>query len=504
MLQRFLKSYQALLFAAVAVMLVLLSVAGFFNRPTVDDLAQPLEVAHALENGGGLPGALKAAWDKMAYSYVDTCGTFLAMFLSYIPPMNLDYRLAWIHPIFLLLLIAGACLAAAYCLRAANPAMPRRVCHCAALLMIALLLNLMPSISEGIYWYSGAINYTFSFFLGVLLFSSLLAIQLRSDRGQRPGWPGLALLSLGFFLLGGGSFNGAAVFMTLCAYYALYLLLRKKPKRLLIPCLFMALGFLTSVLAPGNRHRQEIFGSHYPLTTTFLRSFFQSFQMAFEDARLWLFLLLFVPVILAALPRLPLKFRHPLLIPALGWTLMAASMVPSYYAFASIGPARQINTHFFTICFVLAVCLAYEIGWARRLVLERYAPKAAPPAKVSRFAPWVYTALVLALFFGTALRELEFRPAIVFNCYLPPVKAFTSLRDGSLKAFADTYDDMVAAVAAQPDGDVTVTSQPAHYLFGEIVVTSDPEDWYNWSFCQRYGGRSIVYQPDDPAAEIHR
>lgn len=504
MSNRFLKHYQWALWIALIAVLIPMCAAAFYNRPTVDDLYQPYAAMKAVENGGGLWDVLAVGWKYMLISYFGGGGTFMSMFLSYIPPTVVDYHLAWIHPIFFMLFLTGACFSAGYCVRAADPAIPRRAVHCAALLMSLMLLTLLPSVSEGYYWYSGAVNYTFTFTLSIYLFSALFAMELRRLAGKPLSKARLVLLCPAFFLLGGGNFSTAAAAVSLYTLYLMYLVVRKKLNWTALPYLFLAVGFALSVLAPGNASRQAYHGVTYPIPQTFMRSFHEAFQMVFQDTRPWVYTLFFVPVIVAVLPHLKLEYKYGLLLPVASWAVLAASLVPPMYAYANAGADRQLNAHFFVMCFLMVINLTYLLGWIRKLILGRYAKKAADDAALPSRAPYVWVLAVLVLFMGITLRNLQFRPGIVLNIDLPPVKALSYLRDGSLKTYADDYDHMVALAKAHPDEDVVVDRQPSNLLFGPFVITSDADDWYNRSFADYYGCRSIVYLPEDPADEIHR
>lgn len=502
MLERFTRQYQYILLIALIIILIPMTIVGFYNRPTVDDLYQPYSAMLLLKSGESLWNVVKATAAQVRQVYNSYCGTFFTMFLSYLPPMAFDYRLAWIHPIFLLFFLCGACFRAASCLTCINPDMPKSIARCAAVLMSCCLLLLMPSIAEGIYWYSGAINYTFSFLLSVYLFSDIFSFTVKQTTDNPVSLIRVILCCLGCVLLGGGSFCTAAVSSTLSVYYIVYLFYAKRPKLSVWPCLCIILGFLVSVLAPGNFMRQG--GSHYPYVTTFIRSFFEAYQMIFQDMRLWIFSLFFVPIILAALPWLPFQYRHPIMTPCVSLTLLAASIVPVMYSYVSTGAARQLNAHFFLLCFLLIFNLAYMLGWVRRLILEHYTLKPCKPVSGNLRLPYTYTAAILVIFLGVALRNVEFTPSLVFNCDLPPIKAVTNLADGSLRAFADQYDSMVDALKAYPDKDIVITEQPSNSLLGLFVITSDVDDWYNQSFAHYYGGRSIVYLPENSENELHR
>ena len=98
-MENFLKKYRMVLLIALVLIVVPLIIAGFYNRPSADDLCQPLEARRALLSGGGLFAALQASFKSMIDLYRGWNGTYFNLLFACISPMIGSTKLAWIHPI---------------------------------------------------------------------------------------------------------------------------------------------------------------------------------------------------------------------------------------------------------------------------------------------------------------------------------------------------------------------------------------------------------------------
>ena len=85
-MENFLKKYRMVLLIALVLIVVPLIIAGFYNRPSADDLCQPLEARRALLSGGGLFAALQASFKSMIDLYRVGTARILTFSLRAFPP----------------------------------------------------------------------------------------------------------------------------------------------------------------------------------------------------------------------------------------------------------------------------------------------------------------------------------------------------------------------------------------------------------------------------------
>lgn len=262
---------------------------------------------------------------------------------------------------------------------------------------------------------------------------------------------------------------------------------------LLLPYLFLLLGFATAALAPGNAARQETMNANVGFISAFLSSFQHSVLYFFSDARYWLFLLFLLPVFREIYTRTRFSFRAPLLVFAASVCVMAAAMFPVLYQCSYWAP-RHTDLCFLLLCVLLPVNTFWLLGWfLRRAGYEPKAPDSSPKSSRAAFG---MGAALLFLIGALSLPNMTFSP-LRFDCTLQPVKVAARLLDGSMSRYSQAYDALVAEIKAHPGEEIHSASQPQDdILNANWLYTGDPQDWRNQGLCLYYGdGCTLVYDP---------
>lgn len=214
-----------------------------------------------------------------------------------------------------------------------------------SLLFTSLFLNLMPDISEGIFWYTGAVCYQ----AGNLLALVHLGLYFLYQSGRMVIsriFHLLLLIGSLFFVIG---FNEVLTAYVILFYVLLFFLHKEnRPKiiSVLLICtfIFSALMFLS----PGNSERESLFTENHNLFSSFINSGLQTGRFAFS----WIFspaLLLtslFFILIYNQYKNSLIVFRtiSPFLSTALLFsTIFIAAFIP-YWATGILGQHRTINT----------------------------------------------------------------------------------------------------------------------------------------------------------------
>lgn len=489
--KRFFKIYQWVLLLGLLAVFIPLAVAGFFNRPTGDDLSQPYGNMLILQNGGSLWDVVKATLRFVYHDYFAMEGVFSFLFLTQVPPMIFDYRLGFVHPILFMLALIGAIFRAVYCVRAYKPDVPKELLNCAALLLSTMILLMVPTVAFSLYWFAGAC-YTLSFSIVLFLCASLFSLYLR-NRGEKPGLACVLLLCPAFFLAGGCDFINVTVAVLLAGFFALHVLCAKKHWLYLLPCLFLLAGYCAAVLAPGNFIRKEDMGFSASMVYVFARSFQVAFQQLFGDGKVWVFALLFLPVAVELSRRLPLTYRHYLLVPLLSFAVQAAAAFPALYGTDDPEMLRIVNMWHYIKCCLICVNLVYLAGVVRKALSLR----SVPDAKNARWRgpmPYLYVVIVTLLFAGVSVPNLSLKP-LRLNCDLAPVKAVSLFLDGSLQEYARQYDENVAIARAHPGEDITVPYNPWVPILDSLYLEESPQCGTNIRFAAYYGCRSVSFDP---------
>lgn len=280
--EAFLWSYRKILTALLILLLIPLTVACFYDRPLGDELIQSLDAARAWRESGSLLQTFQKAFQMMARDYQTRSGIFFSMLLFAMPLSVFGGNwLVGVNALLTILLMLYGFWRVAGCLQSLCCGVSQEAVRCAGLLLGLMALLLLPDYHESIYWFGGAINYTVMSALAMLLFSAVFRAALD---GKAPVWR-LCLWCVGFFCLGGTNWMTPASSIVLYGAMAVWILITRRPKRLLLPYLFLLLGFATAALAPGNAARQETMNANVSFISAFLSSFQHSVLYFFSDAR---------------------------------------------------------------------------------------------------------------------------------------------------------------------------------------------------------------------------
>lgn len=491
MSERFTKGLKWALWAALAAVMAPLMLAAFYNRPSADDYVSLKTISDVMAQGGGVWALLKNAFHLLTDNYLHWSGMFTTMFLGGITqiPMAADYRAAWVHPIAIMLLLAFACVRLGACAGKLLK-LSKDAGRCAGLMLGVTVFLLTDGVSEGYYWHSGAVVYTGLFSLCMLLFAGLLSWytdapeKLNARQGLR-----LGLYCLGFLAVSGGNFGTSTLSIVLYGYLILYMLVKKDRRRyLMLPFLFLLGGYLAATFAPGNAVRQELVNKP-GIIDAFFATFREAVLFLGREPKLYLLALLFLPIGWTMAQKAQCTFKRPWLVLIGSYLALAGNIFPAEFSMGTIGPWRMMNTHFFLLCILLFVNIVYLMGWAQR----RYA--LGDKSAKAFAAKWLCIYYAAAtLLFGLSACDLELRNGrLSFNCWLPPVKAASFLRDGTLAEYAETYDAIVEDAKAHPGQVLTIRDVPHVFLFHDAFGRDADTAWVNDAFCLYFGCSGIEF-----------
>ncbi len=488
-MEKFFKRYQMVLWILFIVLLIPLLAATVYNRPSVDDLIQPVKEHNAYLSGGNV---LAADWNDMLAAYQNWSGLYFHMLLARIPPMVFDYTLAWIHPIFFLLFLAGSVFLFIRTLGRVLSVRRLYMNHIALLLVIEFLL-FMPATDQGIYWFTGAVAYTFAFSLALCVYALFLSWVFLKGK---PAGQTIKLIGVcaGGFLLAGTNFSTNTVSLVLFVLLAAYALWKKKTSWLvLLPVGVYLAGFVLSMAAPGNAARYTVDGytGETSYVETFLITFRDSFGYILEQRTLFLFSLLFLPVLVTVAQEKSWNCGHPVWALLLSFGVFAAGFIAPVHARRFLGDPRLINVQFFMLSLLVVFNLLYLIRFFR----GRFKHSEKPPENQKKF----WTRFVLGagmVVIAATLVTVQFHP-FALNSQIPSLRAAARLRDGTLKTYAEEYDALVALAMSRPDADIVLTAMPYSDFFYPLALDSNETYWQNIAFTQYYAGKSIVYIPPE-------
>ena len=365
-----------------------------------------------------------------------------------------------------------------------------------AILTFLLMIEGMPSIPEGLYWYNGAVYYSFFFSLSLILLGLLAGVFT----GKTKLAGKIVALFLGA-VISGGNYTTALVTLELI-FLALVCSLWKRRERFVFHdpaklqtwkgstdflfLLFVISGvcFAVSMAAPGNQKRADAVGGFsaaaaigeaFRQAVILIRQYTGLLQILFA-----LYLVLFF--LLLSGPRN--RMKHPvwglLLGSLLLFLLFVSGLVPPIYGVGNIGAGRQQNIYYYTYLIFLSAECWLVVNCLKSLVREE---------------KWKSVRRCLLLADAGLLAAMAIFTAVKFDFgQTTSGRAAAALQDGSLTAYAAAYNIMLEQlVQAQGSGaDVVVGRIPSTpEIFETLQLEEDANGWVNMAIARYYGLSSI-------------
>ncbi len=340
---------------------------AFFVHPFADDFSYAV--------AGMRTELLSRLWDE--YRFWN--GRWFSNMLVLRGPLVLGMEKGlWLYRLVPIVLLALTWTGAFTLLRNVAPTLDRSKTSIGASLFLLLYLQLMPDLSEGIYWYTGAVSYQLPGALMLFLFAGWVRILAA---GREPA-AGMVAINAMLAAIIAGCNELHMVFMVLL--HAILLLFRWRSKRkfersLVIALLVTVGAAAVMILAPGNAGR----GGQFPHKHEVLRTFGWGALQTARFACTWIFspALLIMSVLYIWTCRW-LGARAPLAQGAFGlrpWTALLilagflfVAMVLPYWATGLLGQHRTVNAALLWSLPLWFVALnSIDLHWLRK---RQFAP----------------------------------------------------------------------------------------------------------------------------------
>lgn len=359
-----------------------------------------------------------------------------------------------------------------------------------AIITVIVMVECMPSISEGLFWYNGAIYYTFFFSLQLII--TALVIGIFSESTGRLGKIIAVILTA---IIGGGNYTTALVtsetifLATLISGFQAWKDRKNsktavKKKTVFLLCLFLVsiLSLGISMLAPGNQIRSSKMGDISAIWAI-SEAFVQSVQLIREYSgfpQLIYALLLFL-LSLAEYKNRPER-KHSsmrlLVISAQLYLLFVSGLVPPLYGVGNIGAGRQQNIYYYSYIIILALESRLLAGCLQGVLRNNKRAE-----RNSKYVSGIFLAAAIVLCIWHYDVNLT-----------TSAQVHAALKNGSLERYSLAYDTMLEQLEqAQGSGaDVVVnriSSTPL--IFEGLQLEDDTDGWVNIAMARYYGLGSI-------------
>lgn len=503
---------------------------AFFAHPVSDDYSFSYLTVRAVQNGEGLTGVLRAATQEVKDIYYSWQGTYAAIFLFSLQPGIYGIRFYWITTAAILLSVSIG----TFCLL--DSLLKSQVpCHHSTALLLScgilfVQIQFVPSVPEGLYWYNGAVYY--SFFYGIfLLFLSIMVKLFRPDERKRSEAPGVCgrsdrkndtvkigaafyarviILMLLALFISGGNYSTALLGAEILVIILLWQIFIRADRHDLIALMGILIcwlsGIVVSGLAPGNEARGGLV--HGMTAAEAIQAALMQGEHYLSD---WIRLPQIAVLILALPAVIPLSSeikymleRHLrrrwtrifwILIAAVAsYGLFASQMVPSFYALSGPGAGRQINVYYYS-CIWLMMSFELEFFVMARLLFEDLVTRGRKGTKSVRLIHYGRTLLVTASIFAVLCIAGLRQKGIGATASGQVAKEYIS---GSLQTYQTEWKQIDQKLEqAVQNGDETVKlpvvpATPACYESFDLMP-DNPDYWGNRSLARYYGLGTVIF-----------
>lgn len=336
----------------------LLKIANY-NYPAADDYSYGINTHDAWLKSGSFIDFIKAAIDRVISTYKGWQGTFIAVFLFAVNISNISEDLYFINSYIIILALIVSTLYICKVIFVNYFKTDKYTYFILTLVPLALSIQYLPSPVQSFYWYNGSVYYTFFYSL-FLVFWALILKYIKDDKKRH-----LFFIYLLAVILGGGNFVVALINSILLVLLMVILICKKNKllKSNIITCILFFSSFIISIIAPGNSVRQSACTKLTPLYAI-MKSYKTGFDYFFDWLRfpVILMIIFLIPFIIHSIKHVNFKFKYPLVITMLTFSIFCANFTAPLYATNGVA-MRIIDIINYQFYWLIIINEVYYVGW---------------------------------------------------------------------------------------------------------------------------------------------
>ena len=374
------------------------------------------------------------------------------------------------------------------------------------LIMMVQCLNGAGTRVEAFYWYSGAVNYTFTFGMAFLWVGLLLRTVYDADEKSRKRkffWS----CFWGFFM--GGANYLSALELGIISFLLIIILIMVKMGRfklegtddfgkriagfMWIPAVFNLIGFSFSCFGPGNSNRFAETTQMSPVKAVFI-SLYNTFDMLINDMTRWEMILIFVmliPIFWKMAEGMKTRLEHPVLFTLFAYLLVSSNMTPPIFATANIDAGRLRALAFMEYVFMMTMVVFYLTVVARQHFGTRN-DEGTDNTLLSSVASMIIVYALAGLVIGSALC------VIPEHGYYSCTSALFDIVSGDASIYKKENEERLNVLR---DSSVTNAGLTEHSVHPEMLfymdITPDSSEWINQATATYYDKDEVVLLPKE-------
>ncbi len=473
-----------------ALTLVPMFMIGMYNYPSADDFSMTDTVYHAYKSGAGL---LSLIWEAMKFGfhdYMTYTGYFTSAALTAFDPAVFgEQYYVVVFPITIITLTFATWYVFRCILTKALKVDPNWADVLSTLSLLAMV-QCMPAgnaRSEGFYWYSGTINYTFMFSASMIYVGLVISV-IYDQRSRKQKYDLIMASILGFFA-GGGNYLSSLSTALVSLIFIFYAFIWKKiPKRIVIPAVFMLIGFAISCAGPGNSVRREEVDGMGAIPAVFVCLLY-TLHYCINQWTTWIVLSIFALMAVVAwkiAPQIQCKCQHPLIMFVMGYGFISANIMPPIYAESNIMAGRLVALfwmqYLIVVCFLIVYLVRYSYCY-----ITGGAEKKQIGSELGNLSTRMVLALSLFILFGSALSVRGEHHFYTFT------SAMVDLASGDAKQYRLECEERKQILNDPAVMNVELKSfscRPELLFYSDI--DPDESNWINKAVAYYYGKDRVV------------
>ena len=474
---------------------------SFFDYATGDDLWEGAVAYQIIQSGGSLGELFREVFAWIKIDYLGWQGNWSSTFLWCFSPNVFGERVycvtAWIG-------IISICAGHWYCFKYFNEKylkINKDFFLCLYALITLLVIQYMPYIRGGIYWYSAMINYTFPYGLTLAIF---VWVDKYLEFGKKRYL---------FFLIFALSFLGGSGYLAIVLNFEVFILTivfnifgkeRIKQKRalyLLIPLVLLLVGFVISAMSPGNAIRGgESYGFSIANVFYTLKECIVQGGIAIP-VTMWRakLLILITPFIIVGTwenlepQNSRINFTYPSIVTLFLFLVSCSVYAPGIYSGDEVSGGVSDTIYFvFILCYFLMII--YITGYAKLCMGEKKIKLEKKIIEIGQIRSiYVIVAVIVSI--------VDTPVILNHSAYKVCVDFIVS---GQLKDFEEQMQERLEILSDPTIKDVIIPAMNDQQgPFMHMTATDDPEHYTNRCIARFYGKNSVICIPREEYYKLY-
>lgn len=477
---------------ALAIVLIPLLVLGHYSVPIADDWSYGSKIKVVINNGGNIFEVIGNAFKVMYDNYFSWEGRFSCVLMAalhpgmilggwqyyYVTTYIIVGEIVWAELYFVNYFIGGSKIKQNkwYVLPIAAP-----------IIMMQFLYLIYPE--EALYWYTGGINYSFSFAIS-LVFIVLYCKMAKNVYGKVKKVFMAVIVGLMVLWVGGNNFaTSVSTFLILFFVMVYYIVTDKRAfLRSFWINIINGIGVALAVFAPANNVRMTV-SFDGEIMYNSIEAVFQSLYRSALNVYSWttivvvLAVMLTIPFVCKVVKGIDFDFKFPAVFTILSFGAYASQAVATMYIGGTTGPARMANVLYLSYYILLISNVYYWVGY----IVKKQLVKTQLGTKGLLAYMTVLAAVLVMIVYTQDLKQLT------------SYKAYRNLRQGFAQQYLLEWEERFELLENSDESIVecrALTVQPEMLFYLDIYGEDDIKHWVNGA-CANYFGKIDIHLVED-------